>query len=132
MQFSMFQPLQSAFADDLAVLAPLVELSSDPSLLLPQLAEMPSKVVNTLHSRGMVVNAKPGKSGLLVSLVGPRSRLAKRALIGRESISAGGISIQLVDSYLHVGDVINASGTMYAACDQPSLNASWNDLWSFP
>ena len=43
-------------------------------------------------------------------------------MVGRDSILAGGISIQLVDSYLHVGDVINASGTMLPVINHRSAS----------
>ena len=95
--------LQTAFADDLAVVAPLLRYPTEPSPLIGAIARMPSAVVTILCTRGMVTNDKPAKSGLLVSLVGRGSVITRRCLAKVDTIPVVGFNIQLVDSYQHAG-----------------------------
>ena len=73
---------------------------------------MPSAVVTILCTRGVVTNDKPAKSGLLVSLVGRGSVIAKRCLAKVDTIPVVGFNIQLVDSYQHVGGIIFANSCL--------------------
>ena len=70
--------MQTAFDDDLAVVAPILDWPKEHASLISALSLMPSAVVNILTQRGMIVNDKPGKSALLLSLVGRCAVTSKR------------------------------------------------------
>ena len=101
---------QTAFIDDVGVIAPVMDISPGP--LLDNVSFMPLNVVSIMQRNGMVVNDSKNKSGLVISLVGTGSRNAKRILDGVSRIPVSTCNLYVDTTYLHVGGTYEASGDL--------------------
>ena len=99
----------TAFVDDLSGSAPLkISQCHDLASFQEAIASFVSIFISCLHSRGMVLNCKPGKSAILVSLAGVGSKKAATWLhtLGGY-ISIQGCMLQVVKMYTLLGGVID-------------------------
>ena len=62
--------MQSAFVDDLGIIAPTMTLPSSQEALINTVSAMPKAVVEIISKHGKVINDKPGKSGVMFALAG--------------------------------------------------------------
>ena len=104
----------TAFVDDLSGSAPLdIRTCTDLGCFKDRITEFVSLFVHTLHKRGMILNCKPGKSAIMISISGQNSKAANLWLDQLEGfLTIIGCRFQIVRSYKLLGGMIDAQGSL--------------------
>ena len=101
----------TAFVDDLSGTAPLnIRICSDIHTFEERITDFVLIFVSALHIRGMILNCKPGKSAIMISLSGQKFVQASIWLgeLGGFPV-VGDCKVQLVPSYRLLGGMLDSS-----------------------
>ena len=104
----------TAFVDDLSGSAPLdIRTCADFESFEERIASFTSLFVRTLHKRGMILNCKPGKSAIMLSLSGQNSKAANAWLAQLDGyLTVMQCRFQIVRFYKLLGGMIEAQGSL--------------------
>eukprot|EP00438_Fugacium_kawagutii_P021691 Skav224757 [mRNA] locus=scaffold1604:48812:54304:- [translate_table: standard] len=107
--------LASTWADDLA----LVVQHSDAGSIVPAMTCLAQIVIDTLSSRGLLLNYGPGKTEALINIRGRHSITHRRNLFHHDNSvlhvpteTQGDVDLRVVQKYRHLGTVLHASGKL--------------------
>ena len=108
------QSAVTAFVDDLSGTAPLdIRTCNSRDMLEERIGDFVRVFMHALHKRGMILNTKPGKSAIKISIAGQNSCKVGRWIdLFDGRIDIDGFIFQVVHLYKLLGGVIEASASL--------------------